>query len=121
MGGYSPFLILLSLITAREVIVFTVLVDDPPPCWQVCHIWRAVYRRRFWCCIACKTALMTPYFALLANTERTGLVKVTMTTPSRSSPQQPCSILNHTGKSPGIAMITAMATTMPADESRSRR
>jgi hypothetical protein len=36
-----PLLILLSLLPPREVIVHTIIVDDPPPCWQGCYTWRA--------------------------------------------------------------------------------
>ena len=43
------------------------------------------------------------------------------TTPISRIPQAPCSIFIHTGKVPGIAMIAAMATTMIAETSRSRR
>lgn len=37
-----PLFVLLSLLTPREVTVHLVIVDDPPPCWQGCHAWRAL-------------------------------------------------------------------------------
>lgn len=43
-----------------------------------------------------------------------------MTTPSRRRPQTACSTLSHSGKSPGMARMTVMATSMTVETTRRR-
>ncbi|WP_281276426.1 histidine kinase [Dictyobacter kobayashii] len=58
---------------------------------------------------------------LVANVDRRCLLLTTTTTPSRRSPQTPCSTFIHTGKRPGSMMMVTMATNMITETIRRRR